>query len=118
MSGKQSLIAFIGGALILANLVSNRNAQQTGAANIINTIFSQGASSQTLSGAHSEFLGIAAELAVLIFLIVVAGTSDNVANIAMVFIIGLATVWALTNYGGLSNALGNTGRSQGHQTAA
>jgi hypothetical protein len=110
VNGKQTLVAFIGAALIIANLVTNRSAS-TGASGIASTIFGTSSSTATLTSAHSEFLGIAAEVGVLIFLIVISGTSDMVANIAMVFTIGLAMIWALSRYGGLniSNAASAVG---------
>ena len=116
MSGKQTLIAFIGAALIIANLVTNRGAK-TGGAGIAQTLFNSNASTATLASAHTELLGIVAEIGVLIFLVIVAGTSDNVANIAMVFVIGLAAVWGLTKYSsGPAPAVG--GVASGVQAAA
>ncbi len=118
MSGKQTLIAFIGAALIIANLVTNRSTK-TGGAGIAQTLFNSSASTSTLSSAHSEFLGIVAEVGVLIFLVILAGVSDNVANIAMVFVLGLAAVWGLTQFGGsLPGTLGSVPRPQGGQAAA
>ena len=118
MSGKQTLIAFLGAALIVANLVTNRSTS-TGASGLVQTLFNSSATSAQTSSAHTEFLGIAAELGVLVFLIVIAGTGDNVANIALVFTIGLAMVWALSKYGGLNvpGALPTQARPQGGQAA-
>jgi hypothetical protein len=57
--------------------------------------------------------------------VVLAGVSNSAASLALTFVVGLAAVWALTQYGGVSNplsgvtnALGNTPRAQGGQTAA
>ena len=123
MSGKQTLIAFLGVVLIIGNLVTNRSAN-TGRSGIMATIFDNGASDTQLASGHTQILGLIGEIGVLIFLVVLAGVGNGAANLALTFVVGLAAVWALTVYGGanplsgVTNALGSTPRSQGGQTPA
>lgn len=125
MSGKQTLIAFLGAALIIGNLVTNRSAN-TGRNGIIATIFNSNASNAELASGHTQILGLIGEIGVLIFLVVLAGVGNSPANLALTFVIGLSLVWALTVFGngpaaaigGVVNGLGTTPRAQGGQTAA
>lgn len=103
MSGKQTLIAFLGAALIIGNLVTNRSAN-TGSSGIVATIFNSGASNTQLASGHTQIMGLLAEIGVLIFLVVLAGVSDSASYLALTFTVGLALVWALTVFGGVSIA--------------
>jgi amino acid transporter len=101
MSGKQTLLAFLGAALIIGNLVTNRSAS-TGRSGIIATIFNNNASQADLASGHTQIMGLIGEIGVLIFLVVIAGVSDSAANLALLFVVGLALVWALTQFGGVT----------------
>jgi hypothetical protein len=101
-SGKQQLIAFIGVALIVANLVTNRTAK-VGSSSLIGSIVNQNETTSQLTAAHTQIAGLAAEVIVVIALIVIAGLGDNAGTLAVVFAVGLAMLWALTEWGGLGS---------------
>jgi hypothetical protein len=105
--GKQQLIAFIGVALIVANLVTNRTAK-VGSSSLIGSIVNQNETAAQLTSAHTQIAGLAAEVIVVIALIVIAGLGDNAGMLATVFAVGLAMLWALTEWGGLGSKSAST----------
>lgn len=98
MNGKQTLVAFIGVALILGNLVTNRN-KRTGSSAIANAVFNAGQGDQQLQAAHAQALGVLLEGAGVFVLVIIAGLGSNAASLAVVFMVGLALVWLMTFLG-------------------
>lgn len=92
MDGKQTGVAFIGLGLVVANLWTGP--EKSAVPNIAAGNFSS--SLPQLKNIGLELLGV-------VVLTVIAGISDASANVALVIVIGLALLWAITRYSSKSS---------------
>lgn len=97
MTGRQQLVGFLGVALIVANLVTNRSTL-TGRSDIVALITTPNLNADQVKASRSQIFGLLAEIVGLVILVILAGAGDQVGRVVLVFTVGLAAVWALTYY--------------------
>lgn len=97
MSGRQQLVGFLGLVLILANLVTNRSTL-TGRDKIVSLVTTPNLSADQVGAGRKQVLGLVGEVAGLVVLVILAGAGPGTSNIALIFTVGLAIVWAMTYY--------------------
>lgn len=97
-NGKQQIIAVIGLALIIANLVKATTAGN----GFVAVIF--GKSNANPDAALTQIKHLGLEIAVVLVLVLIAGVSDDVANVSLVFTIGLALLWIMLFWGRLDTS--------------
>lgn len=102
MDGKQQLIGAAGFGLIAANWFLKKPGGSGGqGAPLTSLLFNSGASKTQVGSASTALKEVLAELMVVVVLVVISGVSDTAGNFALVLVLGLWLVWAMTRYGNL-----------------
>lgn len=87
-SGKQSLVGFAGAGLIVANYVKGNDRTS-----ISSAIFGGGSS----SAAHTAVIDITTEVLAVVVATVIAGVSDDAANLVLVVLVVLWILWVMNS---------------------
>ncbi len=108
MDGKQQLVGLGGVGLIAVNffLKSGGGAQK---GPVLSVVEVPGLAQNQLVQAHKTLIDLALELVAVAVLTVIAGVSDQAANLVLVVLVGLWLAWAMGKYAGFSMATTNAG---------